>query len=384
MITAASLKTYKMKDLAQMAKKRGVVGWHSMRKDQLVQALVRKTHSKHGKSPKSVAVGNAEKNGKTASSKTAKKSRHAISSTSTNPSVLKKIRAAQAERERNMDLSTKSPGKNGRLGTVTVKDRLVLMVRDPYWLQANWEITPNGVHRARAALAEHWHTSRPILRIIELPDAGKRSAVERVWKDIAIHGGVSNWYIDVTDPPGSFRAEIGYRATNDRFHALARSNSVTTPKPGATEIIDGNWADVAANSERIYALSGGYDPTPGSDELQELLEERLRRPLGSPMNTRFGQGAEGILPRKSPLRLNVDAEIVVHGVTSAGAHLTSAGEPVAVNDDGSFTMRLPFPNARKVVPIVATTADGVEEQTVILAVERNTKTMETKIRDQGD
>ena len=41
MITTASLKTQSWKDLAEMAKNKGLSGWHSMRKDELVKALVR-------------------------------------------------------------------------------------------------------------------------------------------------------------------------------------------------------------------------------------------------------------------------------------------------------------------------------------------------------
>ena len=40
-MTTASLKEYTLKDLAQMAKKRGIMGWHSMRKNDLIRALVR-------------------------------------------------------------------------------------------------------------------------------------------------------------------------------------------------------------------------------------------------------------------------------------------------------------------------------------------------------
>jgi uncharacterized protein len=40
-MTSDTFQAYSAKDLAQLAKKRGVPGWHSMRKDQLVKALVR-------------------------------------------------------------------------------------------------------------------------------------------------------------------------------------------------------------------------------------------------------------------------------------------------------------------------------------------------------
>lgn len=44
------------------------------------------------------------------------------------------------------------------------KDRIVVMVRDPYWLHAYWELTRQAVQRAEAALGQHWHGARPILR----------------------------------------------------------------------------------------------------------------------------------------------------------------------------------------------------------------------------
>jgi hypothetical protein len=50
-MTASSLRAYSIKDLAQMAKRRGVAGWDAMRKDQLVRAL-----SRAGQSQRSARV----------------------------------------------------------------------------------------------------------------------------------------------------------------------------------------------------------------------------------------------------------------------------------------------------------------------------------------
>ena len=41
MSSAADLKTRTVKELAEMARKRKVLGWHDMRKDELVRALAR-------------------------------------------------------------------------------------------------------------------------------------------------------------------------------------------------------------------------------------------------------------------------------------------------------------------------------------------------------
>jgi hypothetical protein len=47
-------------------------------------------------------------------------------------------------------------------------------------------------------------------------------------------------------------------------------------------------------------------------------------------------------------------------------------------------VRLSLPDRRQVIPIVASSYDGVEQRTTILAVERNTKVMEPRVRDVAE
>jgi len=328
-----------------MAKKQRVPGWHSMRKDQLIRALVKAAKQKAGES--------LERPKKRPDSQ-----------------VRKRMSQIQAVLDRVKNLGTTTP--NGR----EVKDRLVVMVRDPYWLHAYWELRPASIDRARAALAQAWHAAKPILRLLMIGDDGA-TAVER---DIEIHGGVNNWYVDVQEPPSSYRLEIGYRTHTGTFYCLARSNAVTTPPAGTSDAVDENWADVAENADRIFAMSGGYSPHGTSQELQELLEERLRRPMGSPMKTRFGTGAMS-KEADDALSFAVDSELIVYGVVERDAHVTLQGEPVQLRPDGTFTVRLNMPDRRQVIPVVASSADGTEQRTIVLAVERNTKVMEPVIRD---
>ena len=77
------------------------------------------------------------------------------------------------------------------------------------------------------------------------------SAAERHVRDIPIHGGVNNWYIDVLEPPRSYRIDIGYVSRRGKFYVLARSNVVTTPRAGVTDALDENWINVQKQFERI-------------------------------------------------------------------------------------------------------------------------------------
>ena len=280
LMTPAALKSYSHKDLAQMAKQGGVRGWHSMRKDQLVKALL--TTAK----PKAAASNGQESRGPGPPlvAGQGRRAHHRPQDGATRR-VQRHISQVKAKLERSKNIASDNGKPNGH-----VKERIVVMVRDPYWLHAYWEVKRQSVERVQAAMSQDWHTARPYLRLLEVSDGGSTSGSERVIRDIEVHGGVSNWYVHVDNSPSSYRLELGYMGSAGRFYPLVRSNVVSTPEPGSSDAIDENWTDVAENFDKIYAMSGGYSPDNNSLELQELFEERLRRPMGSPMVTRYGSG----------------------------------------------------------------------------------------------
>ena len=205
--------------------------------------------------------------------------------------VVARIQKAHADRERQKNLATPpvSAKNNGNNGIAKVaaevhgqgkRDRVVLLVRDAYWLQAVWELTRQSVDRAQAAMAEQWHTAQPTLRLVETDGGTTTSTAERVSREIVIHGGVTTWYIDVPGSSKSYRVDIGYLSPNGKFYTLSRSNTVTTPRPNNGDIVSENWSDIVEDCEKIYALSGGYSDETSSSEVQQLFEERLGRPDG--------------------------------------------------------------------------------------------------------
>jgi len=456
--TASTLRNLTAKELSARAKKKNIAGYHSMRKEELVQALVKaaradaarkrrkekareeekaskakkKTTRAAKKTPTTKAKSTTRKTTKKATAKktTAKKTTARKKTTRVDKPAAKakpKTRttaviqtvAARTGKPRN---GTASGGNGTTKPQVSRKekadpparpvipairkscihgpipeaknlasradkkeaaksDRLIVMVRDSYWLQVYWELTQKSIERARASLGQHWHGAAPTIRVYEMAADSSGNPLKNHIRDITIHGGVNNWYVDVQDPPKKYQAEIGYLTVDGRFHAVARSNRVTTPRPTSSEAFDENWADVARDYDRIYAMSGGYDDQQATGDLKDILEERLRRPMGSPMMTRFG-GEIGV--KRHELELDIDAEVIVHGRVEPGAHVTLRGQPVHMREDGSFSVRFALPDRRHVLPVVASSADGVEQRTVILAIDRNTKIMEPVIRDPGD
>ena len=279
-MTVDSLKDCNKKVLARMAKDQGIVGWHAMRKDQLIRAL----------SPPSAAL---KKDATKASPE----------KTTANPPA--KRPAPSPSPARILPVAPRP------LDHACVKDRIIAMVRDPYWLHAYWELSRSTLARAQAALGQDWHTARPVLRLMDVTSEDTTSASERHVRDIEIHGGVNNWYIDVINPPRSYRIDIGYLARRGKFFVLARSNVVSTPKAGVSDVLDENWASVQEQFQKIYHQSGGASGSASSQDLRELFEERLRRPMHGLSLQSLGTGALHGL--SSGFHFEIDAELIVYG-----------------------------------------------------------------------
>jgi len=416
-MTTATLREKPVRDLAKLAKQQGVPGWHAMRKDQLIQALVRKAKAgrpaaaatssgivaaraaagskknqprvaSKSRSSTDLKAGHASKRSRpvvpaggskalpsrrSASSRSRSESSRQAAITRRRAVISERIRAAQDRLAREKSLVSRPEPSRKR---AKVRDRAVLMVRGPHWLHAFWEVTQPSVRRVEAAMGQEWHAAKPVLRLLEVVSGAAGSPSERVVRDIEIHGGVKNWYIDVRNPLRC-RVELGYCSRHGDFHSICRSNVVNVGMGSQGDTLDVHWGDIATNCDKIYAMSGGSSPEDHPQELRELFEERLQRPLGPPDSKNHSGLGEGLEQGEAlGFPLEIEAEMIVYGITEKGAYLTIQGEPVDVEDDGGFRVRVEMPNKRQVIPIMAQSATGLERQTVVLAVERNTKAME--------
>lgn len=335
-----------------------------MRKAQLIGAILE--HSKKSKRSKKKSALAAPTRATSKRSTTAARSESAIA---------KKIRAQREQEEQLKDLAMIMESR--RSHTTPSKDRIILVVRDPFWIQAYWEITRSSVSRARAAFAGNWHAAQPVLRLLKISNDGNTNAVEEIVEEIPIHGGVSNWFINIKTNAKNYRVVIGYLCKESgRFHLISKSNEIEMPT--ASEASDCTWNDITNDAQRYYSLSGGNDPNLASADLRAVFEEKSRQPMHIPAFQRLGSA---IYPTSRRFEFQVDAHMIVHGSTDPQASVSVGGEPVHVEQDGTFVLKMDLPDRRQVLPVIASSRDGTEQRTTVLAIERNTKVMEPLTRD---
>ncbi|HZM16672.1 MAG TPA: DUF4912 domain-containing protein [Candidatus Krumholzibacteria bacterium] len=155
-------------------------------------------------------------------------------------------------------------------------DRLVLLVRDPHWSYAWWEVREDEVERARRDLAE---PGRLVLRFYDVSAVDWDGRNHHSSFDIEVHDLAGNWYVELGRPGADFVAELGLRGADGRFLPLVRSNFVAMPRDAMSPQSDAHWIVEEEHYRRMFELSGGEAIGLGSGEILRALEERLRREL---------------------------------------------------------------------------------------------------------
>ncbi len=139
---------------------------------------------------------------------------------------------------------------------------ITLMVRDPYWLYSYWELAPDVDRELADVLGEQeFEASRLVLRIYDVTGTDIDSPAG--FEDIDIAHGARNWYINVTRVEREYAVEIGVLAPDGAFLVLARSNRVTLPPVGPSEVIDEEWVTVDALGH-VYQQAAGKLTDTGS------------------------------------------------------------------------------------------------------------------------
>jgi hypothetical protein len=287
--------------------------------------------------------------------------------------------AAVSERSRlNRDL--------GSPDTAIKEDQLALTVRGPFWLHAFWQLSSRTIERIKVSMGHLWYTAVPVLRIFRVESDAATLERRNLFREIRVHGGVRHWYVDVTDPPSVYQAELGYMSREKKFHLLVSSNTVETPPRQIVDDLDkldDNWREIDENLARIYKLSSN---DVNNAELKRVFEKQLNRPMSQPLISRYKSTRQKNASEKTQrnFQFGIDADIIIHGKTDPSVRVTVKNEPITINSDGTFSVRFSIPEKRHVFPIEAESSDGVEVQRVILTMERNTRVLETLFQEHTD
>lgn len=136
-------------------------------------------------------------------------------------------------------------------------DRVRLLVKDPEWLFAYWDLSTRSVDTLRRELGERGLAlTRLTLRITD-PAHGGTSI-------ILLPYGARAWYVRADTARRTYRALLGWTLPSGQFRTLAESNVVSTPRTGPSpEAVRRRMPFNAPLDEIRNALGVGAEADPG-------------------------------------------------------------------------------------------------------------------------
>jgi hypothetical protein len=254
------------------------------------------------------------------------------------------------------------------------QDRIVLQVRDPWWLHAYWEIKGSTWDRLRNEFKDDFYKARRILRVYDVSQIIFNGNNAHRFFDIHLDEHANNWYIDTGGPGRSWCVDFGLLLSDGRFITIVRSNTVQTPLEGPSWITDEEWMIPEDMFARLYGMGFGLGR---SSPVGRAWQERVRQALFSGALASPGMASMASPVKKAIERkfwLVADCELIVYGATESNAKVTVQGRPINLRQDGTFSLRFALPDGRQTIPIKAVSSDNLEERTITPTVIRDTKT----------
>lgn len=247
--------------------------------------------------------------------------------------------------------------------------RIVLMVRDPNWMHAYWEVAQTKKQEVESRARASWPSLRKVLRVYDVTGVRFTGSNAHRFFDIDINDFASNWYLQV-GPDRAWCVDLGVVTASGEFILIARSNIARTPRDGVSPVTDEEWGIGDEEFYKLYALSGGFKVGAGSLELRQEMKKRLQEQISS------GAFSGGLFsptrpPKAKGFWLVVDCELIVYGATEPDAAVTLQGHPIRLRKDGTFSARFALPNGRFEFPVHAKNRDGDEERRITPIVSRS-------------
>lgn len=154
------------------------------------------------------------------------------------------------------------------------EDQITIMPRDPQVAYAYWEVTPARLEREKQWFG--WDSTLCV-RVYDITGVQFNGNNAQGYYDQEISDRIGSWYFGIDRPGHSLAADIGLRTPNGRFLTLARSNFITMPRDGMSDVIDEEWMITEEEFWKIYGIGGL-----SSQEVGELWRQRRMHGLSSP------------------------------------------------------------------------------------------------------
>jgi hypothetical protein len=313
------------------------------------------------------------------------------------------------------------------------RDLLFLTARDPRWLFSYWDIDCDRVPASEMRDGRRAYFLRVLRRSGEVETLIEVNPGARNWYIPVREGGMtyvaelgyfnrgSFWQCVVRSGEASTPADAVAADGREAFATVPQALSFERLQ----ELVQGHMEDGETLLQAIARIAGegriqlhrGSAPTwtdeqkrllamllgeslinvigLGSEEIDRLLRKALQENLHSEASSGLSAGLGALLApsgaslsspfgaswsaqpfgvsRERGFFMHLNAEVIFYGGTQPDATVTVNGERIALQEDGSFRFHFTLPDGDFEIPVVAVSADGMEERSATLSFSRQTR-----------
>lgn len=291
------------------------------------------------------------------------------------------------------------------------EDRVMLLPREPQWGYVYWDISPQKQKELRLQGGKHLTIRLYDVTDINLDTQYPHNVQEFLCGDIA-----RAWYVPIPVSDRIYVVDIGYRCEDGRWLQIARSPQVKIPAVYPSDVVENVFAtitweqDLAKEKLSLSSSVNGngngktsnttkqiipvtipsqvFSPaskTPHSSTLQDyesIMETKIWA-SGIGLMSGSGAGFSGDLVSNRKFWLVANAELIVYGITDPNATVTIGNQQIKLNPDGTFLMRVPFPDGVMDYPIKAIAPDGEQVRSIHLRFNRETLSENTNTQEDA-
>ena len=249
---------------------------------------------------------------------------------------------------------------------------LVLMQKDPNWMQAFWDVSEERIKAAKKG------KGKLVLRLFDISnDLTVKRNKKLKFHDVIVPENARSWYIEnkVTQ---NCAAALGV-VSGSKFESLVETGPMQT---FTLEGSDVNTENVFVRASLGGATLGGF----GSSGLSSMSAKTWLESLSSSSGSMFSGALSSAALKSNKLELPKDSvnygkdfflwvktRLIVYGGTRPDAHLQVRGEPFPLNPDGTFSFEEDLPDVTKIIPVFATDKDGDFPTTIVPIVVKRTE-----------
>ncbi|SHK43551.1 DUF4912 domain-containing protein [Fibrobacter sp. UWB12] len=249
---------------------------------------------------------------------------------------------------------------------------LVLMQKDPNWMQAFWEVSEERIKAAKKG------KGKLVLRLFDISnDLTVKRNKKLKFHDIEVPADARTWYVE-NKATQNCAAALGVVSAG-KFEPLVEAGPMQTFKFEGSEV---NTENVFVRASLGGASIGGF----GSSGLSSMSAKNWLESLSSSSGSMFSGALSSAALKSNKLELPKDSvnygkdfflwvktRLIVYGGTRPDAHLQVRGEPFPLNPDGTFSFEEDLPDVTKIIPVFATDKDGDFPTTIVPIVVKRTE-----------